>query len=95
MVVSHAYYDSDRLLERVRSNDPVWRESGTAFINSVTRLLERLLDYRSVMQGDENCDKRMSCTVNLLVSNSDYFVMNSCIIFHLIYFEDKMLLKNS
>ncbi|XP_037792049.1 dedicator of cytokinesis protein 4-like [Penaeus monodon] len=54
------------LLERVRSNDPVWRESGTAFINSVTRLLERLLDYRSVMQGDENCDKRMSCTVNLL-----------------------------
>ncbi|KAG7153404.1 Dedicator of cytokinesis protein 3-like, partial [Homarus americanus] len=54
------------LLERVRSNDPVWRESGTAFINSVTRLLERLLDYRNVMQGDENCDKRMSCTVNLL-----------------------------
>ncbi|XP_076035833.1 dedicator of cytokinesis protein 3-like isoform X2 [Oratosquilla oratoria] len=54
------------LLERVRSDDPVWRDSGTAFINSVTRLLERLLDYRNVMQGDENCDKRMSCTVNLL-----------------------------
>ncbi|CAL4062202.1 unnamed protein product, partial [Meganyctiphanes norvegica] len=54
------------LLEHVRSDDPVWRESGTAFINSVTRLLERLLDYRNVMQGDENCDKRMSCTVNLL-----------------------------
>ncbi|KAK8389640.1 hypothetical protein O3P69_008971 [Scylla paramamosain] len=54
------------LLEKVRSDDPVWRESGTAFINSVTRLLERLLDYRNVMQGDENCDKRMSCTVNLL-----------------------------
>jgi len=29
--------------------------------------LERLLDYRSVIQGDENRDKRMSCTVNLLV----------------------------
>ncbi|TMW43088.1 hypothetical protein DOY81_011833 [Sarcophaga bullata] len=27
---------------------------------------ERLLDYRSVMQGEENRDKRMSCTVNLL-----------------------------
>lgn len=36
------------------------------FISSVTNLLERLLDYRNVMQGDENRDKRMSCTVNLL-----------------------------
>ena len=62
------------LLEKVRSDDPVWRESGTAFINSVTRLLERLLDYRNVMQGDENCDKRMSCTVNLLVSEVDQFI---------------------
>lgn len=55
-----------RLLERVQLEDPVWRDSGAAFISSVTRLLERLLDYRSVMQGDENRDKRMSCTVNLL-----------------------------
>lgn len=54
------------LLEQVQSKDPSWKESGTAFISSVTRLLERLLDYRSVMQGDENRDKRMSCTVNLL-----------------------------
>lgn len=44
----------------------MWREAGEAFITSVTRLLERLLDYRSVMQGEENRDKRMSCTVNLL-----------------------------
>lgn len=56
-----------RLLDRVQSEDPVWKESGTAFITSITRLLERLLDYRSVIQGDENRDKRMSCTVNLLV----------------------------
>ncbi|XP_021713361.1 dedicator of cytokinesis protein 3 isoform X2 [Aedes aegypti] len=54
------------LLERVQAENPSWRESGTAFISSVTRLLERLLDYRSVMQGDENRDKRMTCTVNLL-----------------------------
>lgn len=53
-------------MERVQSEDPVWHEAGAAFITSVTRLLERLLDYRSVMQGDENRDKRMSCTVNLL-----------------------------
>ncbi|XP_055616289.1 dedicator of cytokinesis protein 3 isoform X2 [Toxorhynchites rutilus septentrionalis] len=54
------------LLERVQAENPSWREFGTAFISSVTRLLERLLDYRSVMQGDENRDKRMTCTVNLL-----------------------------
>ncbi|XP_074109684.1 dedicator of cytokinesis spg isoform X2 [Cotesia typhae] len=54
------------LLDRVQSEDPTWKDSGTAFITSVTRLLERLLDYRSVIQGDENRDKRMSCTVNLL-----------------------------
>ncbi|KAJ8687488.1 hypothetical protein QAD02_023282 [Eretmocerus hayati] len=54
------------LLDRVQSEDPAWKDSGTAFITSVTRLLERLLDYRSVIQGDENRDKRMSCTVNLL-----------------------------
>jgi hypothetical protein len=57
-----------RLLDRVQSEDPTWKESGTAFITSITRLLERLLDYRSVIQGDENRDKRMSCTVNLLVN---------------------------
>ena len=51
----------------MQSEDPTWKDSGTAFITSVTRLLERLLDYRSVIQGDENRDKRMSCTVNLLV----------------------------
>ncbi|XP_037885712.1 dedicator of cytokinesis protein 3 isoform X1 [Glossina fuscipes] len=54
------------LLEKVQTENPSWKEAGTAFIGSVTRLLERLLDYRSVMQGEENRDKRMSCTVNLL-----------------------------
>lgn len=55
-----------RLLEHVEAENPSWRETGITFINSVTQLLERLLDYRSVMQGDENRDKRMTCTVNLL-----------------------------
>lgn len=57
---------STTLLEKVQSEDPAWGESGAVFISSVTRFLERLQDYRSVMQGDENRDKRMSCTVNLL-----------------------------
>lgn len=54
------------LLDRVQSEEPVWKESGVAFISSITRLLERLLDYRNVIQGDKNRDKRMSCTFNLL-----------------------------
>ncbi|KAL0276946.1 UNVERIFIED_CONTAM: hypothetical protein PYX00_004401 [Menopon gallinae] len=54
------------LLDKVQTEDPQWKESGKAFITSVTRLLERLLDYRSVIHGDENRDKRMHCTVNLL-----------------------------
>lgn len=56
----------NRLRQQVDEQNPSWRETGIAFINSVTQLLERLLDYRSVIQGDENRDKRMTCTVNLL-----------------------------
>ncbi|KAF0301190.1 Dedicator of cytokinesis protein 3 [Amphibalanus amphitrite] len=54
------------LLTEVQQRRPPWRDAGVRFVLSVTRLLERLLDYRQVMEGDENRDKRMSCTVNLL-----------------------------
>lgn len=54
-------------MERVQAEEGGWREAGAAFVGCVTRLLERLLDYRSVLQGEENRDKRMACTVNLLV----------------------------
>ncbi|BES96770.1 dedicator of cytokinesis [Nesidiocoris tenuis] len=57
---------SNVLLERVQNEEPAWKEKGWEFVSSVTRLLERLLDYRSVIHGDENRDKRMSCTYNLL-----------------------------
>lgn len=60
----HVYILS--ILERLEAENPTWCEAGKVFILSVTKLLERLLDYRNVMQGDENRDKRMSCTVNLL-----------------------------
>jgi hypothetical protein len=56
----------DSLLDRVKQSTPVWRDQGVQFIHSISKLLELLLDYRSVMDGDENRDKRMSCTVNLL-----------------------------
>ncbi|XP_052779657.1 dedicator of cytokinesis protein 4-like isoform X2 [Mya arenaria] len=53
------------LLERVQS-EPNLQENGPQFVLSVTHLLERLLDYRQVVDGDENKDKRMHCTFNIL-----------------------------
>ncbi|XP_037077483.1 dedicator of cytokinesis protein 1-like, partial [Pollicipes pollicipes] len=41
------------------------REQGARFVNMVTRLMERLLEYRSIMR-DENEENKMSCTVILL-----------------------------
>ena len=54
------------MMDLAQHLDPHWRESGTVFVRSVCQLLERLLDYRDVLQGEENRNKRMSCTVNLL-----------------------------
>ncbi|NWH78626.1 DOCK2 protein, partial [Piaya cayana] len=44
---------------------PELAEPGESFVALVTGLLERLLDYRAVM-NDENKTYSMSCTVNLL-----------------------------
>ncbi|RWS11389.1 dedicator of cytokinesis protein 3-like isoform X2, partial [Dinothrombium tinctorium] len=54
------------LLDKVKLENPVWKEQGIQMIHSITKLLELLLDYRYAMNGEENRDKRMSCTVNLL-----------------------------
>ncbi|KAK3600698.1 hypothetical protein CHS0354_011379 [Potamilus streckersoni] len=54
-----------RLLDKVES-EPALRENGKKFIFSVTDLLERLLDYREVIDGEEHRDKRMHCTFNIL-----------------------------
>ena len=40
-------------MDNLTQKDPVWRENGKAFVESVTRLLERLLDYRNVGQVRE------------------------------------------
>ena len=37
-------------MENLTQKEPVWRENGKGFVESVTRLLERLLDYRNVGQ---------------------------------------------
>lgn len=48
---------------------PQQKEDGIRFVGLVTKLMERLLDYRTVVLGDDNIDNRMSCTVNVLVSS--------------------------
>ncbi|RVE59766.1 hypothetical protein OJAV_G00191790, partial [Oryzias javanicus] len=52
------------LLEHCRKHKYLAR-MGELFVNLVVRLLERLLDYRTIMH-DENKENRMSCTVNVL-----------------------------
>uniref|UniRef100_A0A8C4Q7C8 Dedicator of cytokinesis 3 n=1 Tax=Eptatretus burgeri TaxID=7764 RepID=A0A8C4Q7C8_EPTBU len=52
------------LLERIEQE--TWRESGTSFIHSVTRLMERLLNYRDCMKGDDGEEKKIGCAVTLL-----------------------------
>ncbi|KTF96822.1 hypothetical protein cypCar_00028607 [Cyprinus carpio] len=52
------------------------------FVNLVTGLLERLLDYRSVMSEDSR-NNRMSCTVNLLLVI--YLLLLLCVFLRYLY----------
>ena len=66
------FFPMRSLYERF-SNHSVLREEGIRFVELVTKLMERLLDYRSVISADDNIDNRMSCTVNVLVRAADHF----------------------
>uniref|UniRef100_A0A671Y7H4 Dedicator of cytokinesis 3 n=1 Tax=Sparus aurata TaxID=8175 RepID=A0A671Y7H4_SPAAU len=52
------------LLEKIEQE--TWRETGISFVTSVTRLVERLLDYRDCMKGDELENKKIGGSVNLM-----------------------------
>ncbi|KAM6977028.1 dedicator of cytokinesis protein 3-like isoform 1-T1 [Aplochiton taeniatus] len=53
------------LLEKIEQE--TWRETSISFVTSVTRLMERLLDYRDCMKGDEmENNKKMGGSVNLM-----------------------------
>lgn len=56
------------LLEHCRKHKYL-AKTGETFVSLVVRLMERLLDYRTIMH-DENKENRMSCTVNVLVSGA-------------------------
>uniref|UniRef100_A0A8C7W7B1 Dedicator of cytokinesis 3 n=1 Tax=Oncorhynchus mykiss TaxID=8022 RepID=A0A8C7W7B1_ONCMY len=52
------------LLEKIEQE--TWRETGISFVTSVTRLMERLLDYRECMKGDEMENKKIGGSSNLM-----------------------------
>uniref|UniRef100_A0A4W5MY81 Dedicator of cytokinesis 3 n=1 Tax=Hucho hucho TaxID=62062 RepID=A0A4W5MY81_9TELE len=52
------------LLEKIEQE--TWRETGISFVTSVTRLMERLLDYRDCMKGDEMENKKIGGSSNLM-----------------------------
>lgn len=62
-----------RLSERCKSNPIMEKEGGMAFIESLAELLRRLLDYRTVQQGDR--DLHMHVMFNLLVGNCVYALL--------------------
>ncbi|XP_048584524.1 dedicator of cytokinesis protein 1 isoform X2 [Nematostella vectensis] len=55
-----------QILFELFNRHPQLKEEGLRFVQLLTQLMERLLDYRTVVQGDENIDNRMSCIVNVL-----------------------------
>lgn len=56
-------------LTECSSSFPKIAKSVEMFVSLIKGLLEKLLDYRAVM-NDESKDNRMSCTVNLLVCST-------------------------
>lgn len=59
----------------------------------VVRLMERLLDYRTIMH-DENKENRMSCTVNVLVSKENYHPEMTAT-FLILHLQQKICVKQS
>ena len=54
-----------RIYNQCESHSTI-REQGLQFVEVIKELLQRLLEYRAIL-NDENKENRMSCTVNLLV----------------------------
>lgn len=63
------FYD---IMSDMCSKHASMKEDGLRFVITVTKLMERLLEYRCIIY-DENKDNRMSCTKNLLVRSYTMF----------------------
>lgn len=47
--------------------DTDFRNNSLSLVNKITKLLERLVDYRNIKPGDEHRNQKLSCIVNLMV----------------------------
>jgi len=64
----HHYKDLfNNILMSLSKNHATMSTQGQHFVETMTKLMECLLEYRNVVT-DENKENRMSCTVNVLVS---------------------------
>lgn len=54
------------LTDLIHKHQPVWRERGFQIINSMTKLMVYLLDYRQSLTSPDNFNWQMACLVNLL-----------------------------
>eukprot|EP00800_Vazella_pourtalesii_P012913 TRINITY_DN3023_c0_g1_i4.p1 TRINITY_DN3023_c0_g1~~TRINITY_DN3023_c0_g1_i4.p1 ORF type:complete len:841 (-),score=170.33 TRINITY_DN3023_c0_g1_i4:233-2755(-) len=46
--------------------DTDFRNNSLSLVNKITKLLERLVDYRNIKPGDEHRNQKLSCIVNLM-----------------------------
>lgn len=62
------YVDNfERVLEDlIKSKQPSWDQRGLKLVNSLTRLMRLLIEYRQSIESCENRLKQMSCLVDLL-----------------------------
>ena len=71
------------LLTRLKQGchgDSLMREKGLEFVEMIKTLLQRLLEYRKIIQY-ESKEHRMSCIVNLLVSEELWVNTVQCFVF--------------
>ncbi|XP_060738039.1 dedicator of cytokinesis protein 3-like [Tachysurus vachellii] len=60
------------LLEKIEQE--TWRETGVSFVTSVTRLIERLLDYRDSMRGEEAENKKLGANIMCEITKEDMYI---------------------
>ncbi|XP_012553779.2 dedicator of cytokinesis protein 1 isoform X1 [Hydra vulgaris] len=56
---------TEKFLQQKQQNPRLY-ELGVIFVQTIKKLLSRLLDYCSVIRSEDNINNRMSCTVNIL-----------------------------
>ena len=54
------------LFRSVSNTSPRLCELGLVCVDTITKLISCLLDYRSVISSEDNINNRMSCNVNIL-----------------------------